>query len=601
MIFFSEPTVLRSEPVVDLEFGVSTLQLPGGGSQLTRGFNGGVPGPTIRTAPGELLRIRLSNTLRGKGVSTGQNSFMAFNTTSLHTHGLHVSPRRPSDDALFQVAPGEEADYEYHIPPNHMGGTHWYHPHVHGASTMQVGGGAMGMLIVDDPPGLLPLEVASVQERHLIISDLRVPSLARVAQRYAAACRDAGGRGAVACQEPFWTDAAARRPGTSERVLLVNGQHEPVMRIDAQQWYRLRLLFASSGGGASTGGRMMNRRLDAVHGRGLSMMMGGDDEVSDWSGDDLFPALRDCETSLLAKDGVYLHRAPRVIARGVMSAGNRADWLVRCPPGKHALVDESSGATLIRIIAVATPAPPAAPIVPFRVSRPCYLVDLTHARPSARHAFTLAHMGFAIATDGQERAWNGAEYPAATFPVGKVVELTLGGTSTMHHVFHVHVNPFQLQDAPSLGMRDVSGNYFEAGDFHDTFRAKVSDRGGMMAAMNAAPVRVRLQTDAFTGLVPLHCHYLVHEDQGMLATIRIEGPEGTSFEGAEELDATCYRNATPGKWVRVDTAAEAAEVGSAPVAATALPPQGVLYFLAPLTLITMALGARRRGAKVPVL
>ena len=32
------------------------------------------------------------------------------------------------------------------------GGTHFYHPHSHGAVSLQAGGGAVGMLIIEDNP-----------------------------------------------------------------------------------------------------------------------------------------------------------------------------------------------------------------------------------------------------------------------------------------------------------------------------------------------------------------------------------------------------------------------------------------------------------------
>ena len=48
---------------------------------------------------------------------------------------------------------------------------------------MQVGGGALGLLIVDDLPGSLPDEVARLPERHLVISDLRPSSLVHVGAR----------------------------------------------------------------------------------------------------------------------------------------------------------------------------------------------------------------------------------------------------------------------------------------------------------------------------------------------------------------------------------------------------------------------------------
>merc|ERR1719350_1145581 len=40
--------------------------------------------------------------------------------------------------------------YQYDIPEDHMGGTHWYHPHYHASTALQTGGGAMGMIIIDD-------------------------------------------------------------------------------------------------------------------------------------------------------------------------------------------------------------------------------------------------------------------------------------------------------------------------------------------------------------------------------------------------------------------------------------------------------------------
>ena len=36
---------------------------------------------------------------------------------------------------------------------------------------------------------------------------------------------------------------------------------------------------------------------------------------------------------LLAKDGIYLPRAPRVVLRGLLASGNRADLLINCPAG----------------------------------------------------------------------------------------------------------------------------------------------------------------------------------------------------------------------------------------------------------------------------
>lgn len=52
------------------------------------------------------------------------NTPHGFNTTNMHLHGLHVSPKANSDNVLLEIPPGERFDYEYHIPANHPAGTY---------------------------------------------------------------------------------------------------------------------------------------------------------------------------------------------------------------------------------------------------------------------------------------------------------------------------------------------------------------------------------------------------------------------------------------------------------------------------------------------
>lgn len=111
------------------------------------------------------------------------NGVHSVRTTNLHTHGLHVRPGRnpdgtSSDDVLLRVIPQEdflereaspdpdcrflknnevvgEADYEFRLGnvensgEPHPPGTHWYHPHSHGATHNQVASGMAGFLIIE--------------------------------------------------------------------------------------------------------------------------------------------------------------------------------------------------------------------------------------------------------------------------------------------------------------------------------------------------------------------------------------------------------------------------------------------------------------------
>ena len=112
------------------------------------------------------------------------NGIHTIHTTNLHTHGLHVRPGENvdgthSDNIYLRVIPqqdlakretnrnyngpflleGEQAGsatYEFRLGRNnghsiatHPPGTHWYHPHAHGATNMQVASGMAGFLVVE--------------------------------------------------------------------------------------------------------------------------------------------------------------------------------------------------------------------------------------------------------------------------------------------------------------------------------------------------------------------------------------------------------------------------------------------------------------------
>lgn len=94
------------------------------------------PGPLIRLVPGNVYQM----TLRNAGTEV----------TNLHTHGLHIVGSGDGDDVTREVTGGSCLDYTWNITESHPGGTHWYHAHLHGLSEKQVGGGAFGMLIVED-------------------------------------------------------------------------------------------------------------------------------------------------------------------------------------------------------------------------------------------------------------------------------------------------------------------------------------------------------------------------------------------------------------------------------------------------------------------
>ncbi len=128
----------------------------------------GSPAPTLRVKPGDTIEIRLINRLPPS--SSGQSAlrFLNYqNSTNLHFHGMHVSPKRVVVDGkeIFGdyivdtpeqgVLPGSERLHRIEIPMNHPPGIFWYHPHLHGSTAAQVSSGMFGAIIVEGANGQL--------------------------------------------------------------------------------------------------------------------------------------------------------------------------------------------------------------------------------------------------------------------------------------------------------------------------------------------------------------------------------------------------------------------------------------------------------------
>lgn len=62
----------------------------------------------------------------------------------------------------------------YTIPCDHAGGTFWYHPHHHGSTSLQMGGGAMGALVIEDRVDVhgIPDQIANMPELVMVIQEM---------------------------------------------------------------------------------------------------------------------------------------------------------------------------------------------------------------------------------------------------------------------------------------------------------------------------------------------------------------------------------------------------------------------------------------------
>ncbi|MBV9990600.1 MAG: multicopper oxidase domain-containing protein, partial [Alphaproteobacteria bacterium] len=137
--------------------------------------------PTFHVNPGDQLLIHLTNMLpqaplgRSEMVANDANvcgnALMTDTSVNMHFHGLNVSPRCHGDETIRTlVNSGETFDYNLHIPPDEPPGLYWYHPHIHGISSIAVQGGSTGVIEVEGIQNIQPA-VAGLPQRFVVLRD----------------------------------------------------------------------------------------------------------------------------------------------------------------------------------------------------------------------------------------------------------------------------------------------------------------------------------------------------------------------------------------------------------------------------------------------
>ncbi|MFF3565774.1 multicopper oxidase family protein [Streptomyces sp. NPDC002574] len=123
-------------------------------------YNGAYMPPTLRVKPGDRMDLTMINRID--------------EDTNLHTHGLHVSPRAPSDDIFIAIKYNHSYHYSYRLPFNHPTGTYWYHSHADMMSAPQVAGGESGIIIVEGLRQYLPPALRGITEHTIALKDDQV-------------------------------------------------------------------------------------------------------------------------------------------------------------------------------------------------------------------------------------------------------------------------------------------------------------------------------------------------------------------------------------------------------------------------------------------
>lgn len=445
----------------DLTMKITRHDLPYASAEL-RLYEGEIPGPTFRVSPGDEMEIALHNRMPpNRDHDPVTNTPNQFNSTNLHFHGFHVSPKGNSDNVYLQINPGESFNYLVQLPEDHPAGNYWYHPHRHGSVAVQVASGCGGMMIVrgtlDDVP-----EVAEAIERVMVFQCPVVDPTS----------------GELDSFDTIWNL-------DSERYWLVNGEYQP---------------------------RIYMREGEVQHWRWLNA---GDEQFLPMTLDglDLF------EIGFDGNPYDFARKTDRIF----IAPGNRSNVMVRAPKvGVYELIRPafSQGKTALpevrmaQVVVLPADTDRIGPDVKMGTRIPeeelpdnKILTDITDEEISKRQQIVLG----VTDTPGMYKdtvfTLNGKPFDPSRDDIvaslGTAEEWEFVNTTPFPHPIHVHVNPMQVTH--------INGEELDYKHWQDT-----------IAVPAAGSATVRMRFTEFDGRFVMHCHILPHEDLGMMLNVNIK-------------------------------------------------------------------------------
>jgi FtsP/CotA-like multicopper oxidase with cupredoxin domain len=190
---------------VDIVARIADVEVAPGKRVHAWTYNGGIPGPLIRTHVGDRLIVHFTNDLP--------------DPTTIHWHGIRVPIEMDGVPGISQpeMKRGDTFTYDFIVRD---AGLYWYHPHV--MSAAQVGFGLYGAVLVEDPND----GVGIADELTLVLSDISFDE-----------------RGEPA--DPNSGGPAGMVFGREGDYLLVNGKQLPTLRARSGAPQRWRIVNAA--------------------------------------------------------------------------------------------------------------------------------------------------------------------------------------------------------------------------------------------------------------------------------------------------------------------------------------------------------------------
>jgi FtsP/CotA-like multicopper oxidase with cupredoxin domain len=491
--------------------------------------NGGVA-PNLRLHPGDTLILKLKNEVSPSlpipdakmqhamhsQISVhdpcGRSPMSAF-ATNLHFHGLAIPPVCHQDEVMKTAIQPSDPVFEYRIqiPANQPSGLYWYHPHIHGFSSMQLSGGASGALIIEGIERT-NRELAGLGERVFVVRDqdlLNPDAPPAKTEAFAPKIRlDRDG------------DVQNTGTGTGKPAKDLSLNYVPVPYPD----YPTAVIRMKPEE------RQLWRVLNASTVTYLNLQL-----------------LFDCKAQMLevvALDGVPVNTkgasASLLAMRNHLGVppGGRVEFIAKAPPDGVAAslanrtVNTGPGgendpnrplATVVTLrdapepasVLPGSPEPLSAPALP-------WLGDVTPTR--TRKLFFSEKLEdpndpnspttFYITLDGQTPTPfdPNSDVPSIVVKQGEVEDWIIENRSNELHAFHIHQIHFLMLDWNGIPVNEPF--------LRDTINVPFYD--GKHPDYPSVRLRMDFRDPNIIGTFLYHCHLLDHEDNGMMALIRVE-------------------------------------------------------------------------------
>eukprot|EP00475_Leptophrys_vorax_P019647 TRINITY_DN2692_c1_g1_i1.p1 TRINITY_DN2692_c1_g1~~TRINITY_DN2692_c1_g1_i1.p1 ORF type:complete len:581 (+),score=143.27 TRINITY_DN2692_c1_g1_i1:246-1745(+) len=464
-------------------------------------YNKTIPGPTMYLKPGDHLTINLINNLGPQNYSDFfTNSLHNYNSTNMHTHGLHVPSA--SDNVFVSVDPSQTFTYEYDIVDDHYPGTMFYHPHHHGASAIQMYTMHGALIVLPPHSEFLDPFLRQIEFKVMVLQHM----YAEASSLGAESIWDLEDLGYSEVNYDLVDHSDVYNISDSLHNVMINGQYQPVMTVNKGEWFGLRFIH--------TGAQYLF--MISFHG---------------------------CQAILIARDGVYLAEA---LVEDViyMIPGNRADVVVRCeengifevnsvyttaaewmcdPEGWVHCFTEDVLLFLINVVGEGVDSEdfPANWSPP---TKPWYLQDLSDI-PQSELNGTFEFVGgfdnFNSPAFNEHAFVNETDYVYgfSMHPHGIYeINITMDNFYTATHPVHIHVNHFQIVGEY---VRDYDADYTGQDSGNITSLYRIGEHRDTVLLFPNRVMVTRFSTFGFTGTVTFHCHYNIHADLGMVSTIAV--------------------------------------------------------------------------------